>query len=147
MILVENKSARHHFEILKTFTAGLVLHGWEVKSIRGRNASLKSAWVRINGEENALFLQQFSVGFYPFSSGIMERERPKKLLLQKSEIAKIARALGEKSTTAVPLKIFTSGKYLKCEIAIARGRKKFEKRQVLKTRDLDRQMRKNFKNT
>lgn len=144
MILLENKRLRFDYEIIDTYEAGMYLEGWEVKSIRAKHGNLKSAWVKIiNGE---VFLENFQVPPWPYASGEQNRDRSKKLLLKKSEIEKIQTKLNEKGRTVAPTKIFTSGKYLKCEIIVGKGRKKYEKRQVLKERSMDREAKKALKN-
>lgn len=133
MAIIENRRARFEYELLDTFTAGMVLEGWEVKSISNGAANIKAAWVNV--KENEAWLENFSVSPWKFSQQEQLKNRPKKLLLHKKEIQKIAQKLKETGHTVVPLKVYTQKGYLKCEIAIARGRKKYEKRQVLKDRD------------
>jgi len=132
MNLIDNRKARYDYEFLETFEAGLVLEGWEVKSIRARNANLKAAWVRVKDGE--AFLENFKVALYPFSQSIQEPERKKKLLLTKKELLRLENKSKENRCTIVPIQIFIKDKYIKCKIAVARGRKKYEKRQVLKDR-------------
>lgn len=144
MILLENKRVRFDYEILDTFEAGLVLEGWEVKSLRAKNANLKSSWVRFHGDE--AWLENCDISAWRYSSEIQPKDRPKKLLLNKKELVKIENKLNEKGVTLAPTKIFTLGPNIKCEIAIVRGRKKHEKRQVLKERAMDKTARQTVKN-
>lgn len=144
MILLENKRLQFDYEIIDTFEAGMYLEGWEVKSLRAKHGNLKSAWVKIiNGE---VFLENFQIPPWPYASGVQDRDRPKKLLLKKNEIEKIQTKLNEKGRTVAPTKIFTSKRHIKCEIIIGKGRKKYEKRQVLKERSMDKEARKALKN-
>ena len=143
MILLENKRVRFDYEILDTFEGGLVLEGWEVKSLRAKHANLRAAWVRIQDEE--AFLENFQISPYRFSAEIQEKSRPKKLLLQKREIEKIIASLHEKGRTVAPTQIYTKGRHIKCEIIIGKGRKKYEKRQVLKERAMDKEAKRALK--
>ncbi len=145
MILLENKKVRFDYEILEEFNAGMILEGWEVKSIRNKHANLRSAWVSID-KDDQLWIKNFKITFYPYSNEIMEPERPKKLLLNKKEIHKIKNALRETGRSVVPTKIFTKGSRLKLEIALVRGKKKYEKRQVLKDRAIKREIHQRLKN-
>lgn len=130
---IDNRRARFEYDLKDSFTAGIVLQGWEVKSLRAGHANLKSAWVTVRGGE--VWLENCSVSRWKFSQEEQEESRSRKLLLNKKEINKLIRETNEKGTTIVPLKIFSENGKLKCEIAVARGRKKHEKKQVLKERD------------
>ena len=143
MILLHNKRVVFDYEILDTFEAGMVLEGWEVKSLRAKNANLKSSWVRFHGNE--AWLENCDVSPWPSSGEIQVKGRPKKLLLNKKELVKIENKMNEKGVTLAPTKVFTLGPHIKCEIAIVRGRKKHEKRQVLKERSMDKTARQTMK--
>ena len=143
MILVENRRVRFEYEILETFEAGIVLQGWETKSLRAKNVNLRASWLRISDGE--IWLKNCKISAYVNSNEIQEPERERKLLLKKSEINRLEVKQKEKRATIVPTKIFTSGKRIKCEIALVRGRKKYEKRQVLKNRDADREAKRTMK--
>ena len=143
-MILENKKALFDYEVVDTFIAGMVLEGWEVKSIRDRSANLKSAWVNVrNGEA---FLGNFKVAPWRYASGEQQKDRERKLLLHKKEIEKIEQKLNERGMAVIPIKIFNKGGKLKCEIAVAKGRKKYEKRQVLKDRSMKKEARKVLKN-
>ena len=144
-IIVDNKKARFDYEVLEAFEAGMVLEGWEVKSIRAKNCNIRAAWVSID-KKDELFLKNFKISLYPFSSEIQETERPRKLLLKKKEISKIKNYLNEAGRTVVPMRIFTKNGRLKLEIAVVRGKKKYEKKQILKERSVDREIRRDIKN-
>ncbi len=143
MILVENRRVRYEYEILETFEAGLVLQGWETKSLRAKNVNLRAAWLRIF--EGEVWLKNCKIASYAYSNEIQEPERERKLLLKKTEISRLESKQKEKRATIVPTKIYTSGKKIKCEIALVRGRRKHEKRQVLKNRDADREAKRTMK--
>jgi len=141
---IENRKARFDYEILDTYVAGIALQGWEVKSIRAGSANLKSAWVVVkNGEA---FLDNFSVSPWKFSREIQPEKRSRKLLLHKKELKKLETKANERGNTIIPLKIFDHQGHLKCELAVARGKKKYEKRQVLKNRSMERAVRQTLKN-
>ena len=144
MMAIENRKARFDYEILDEFVAGISLDGWEVKSIRAGSANLKSAWVIIRDGE--AFLENFSISPWKFSNEIQPEKRSRKLLLNKKEIKKIEVKSSEHGTTIIPLKIFDIKGNLKCELAIAKGRKKYEKRQVLKNRSMEKVVRQTLKN-
>lgn len=141
---IENRKARFDYEILDTFVAGISLQGWEVKSVRAGSANLKSAWVVVkNGEA---FLDNFSISPWKFSREIQPEKRSRKLLLHKKELKKLETKSKETGNTIIPLKIFDFKGNLKCELAVARGKKKYEKRETLKKRSIDRTIRQTLKN-
>lgn len=144
MILLENKRVSFDYEILDTFEAGIVLAGWEVKSLRAKHGNLKAAWVKISDGE--VWLENCSIPAWRYSNEIQPKDRPRRLLLHKAEMEKLAAKANEKGRTVAPTKIYTKGKTIKCEIVVGKGRKKYEKRQVLKNRDAEREARKAMKN-
>ncbi len=137
----ENRKARHEYEILDTFEAGMVLRGTEVKVLRQGQISLAEAYARFKGEE--LFLINSNIPQY--SHGNLENHEPKrwrKLLLKKKELEKLREQANVKGLTLVPLRVYFAAKgYAKCLIGVGRGRKTHDKRQVLKEKDLKREMR------
>ena len=133
---IDNRKARFDYDLRDSFSAGMVLQGWEVKSLRAGHANLRAAWVIIRAGE--VWLENCAISRWKFSQEEQEESRSRKLLLNKREINKLIRETAEKGTTIVALKIFSEKGYMKCEIAVARGRKKHEKRQVLKDRDAKR---------
>lgn len=133
---IENRKARFEYDISDTFTAGIVLEGWEVKSVAAGSANLKSAWVTL--KEGEAWIENFTISPWKYAQGEQPQNRSKKLLLKKNELKKLEQKFTEKGYTLIPLKVFTKNGYLKCEVAIGRGRKKYEKRQVLKDRDTKR---------
>lgn len=130
---IQNKKAGFHYEILEKTVAGLSLYGAEVKSLRGGRGSLIGAFVIIkNGEA---FVKNFQIPEWEFSREKIDPMREKKLLLKKREIQKLSRALDEKGFTLVPLAVFFQRGFVKIEIALARGKKQFDKRATIKARD------------
>jgi SsrA-binding protein len=144
MILLENKRISFDYEILDTFEAGIILEGWEVKSLRAKHGNLKPAWVRI--DNGITWLENCTIPTWRYSREVQEKSRPRKLLLHTREIEKLAAKANEKGRTIAPTKIYTKGKVIKCEIIVGKGRKKYEKRQVLKNRMAEREARKTMKN-
>lgn len=138
-IIHENRKARFDFEIVEAFEAGLVLTGSEVKSLRQNGCTLKDAYVAFRGHE--AFLQNAHIPIYLASSyNNHEPERVRKLLLHQAELAKIQTAMSEKGLTCVCLKMYFKGGVAKCEIALARGKKKGDKRESIKSREADREI-------
>jgi SsrA-binding protein len=138
--LVENKKARFNYDILEEYEAGLELLGHEVKSLRAGQAKLEGSHIIVRGGEAYVVGMVIS----PYQPGNTPTEydpnRSRKLLLTKKEIDILAKAEGQKGLTIVPLSVYNKGKVLKLRIAVARGRKKFDKRAVLKKRDTEREM-------
>jgi len=142
---IQNRKARFNFDILETFEAGLVLQGHEVKSIRASKGKLDGAHVIIRGGE--AFLVGVSItAFQPANTPkSYEPERPRKLLLSKKELAHIEQQTEKASLTCVPLKLYNNGRNIKLEIALARGKKKHDKRESLKSRDSKRDIARTLK--
>ena len=145
MTKVTNVKVRFDYEILEKFTAGIELLGHEVKSVRAGKISLVGSYVVVRGAE--AFLAGADIA--PYQSKNMPAEydslRPRKLLLTKREIAELQSAEQTKGLTVVPLSVYNKGRFLKVDIAIARGKKKFDKRQAIKKRDTDREIRRTLK--
>ncbi|MDB5266656.1 MAG: SsrA-binding protein SsrA-binding protein [Parcubacteria group bacterium] len=137
---VENRKARFDYEILERFTAGLELLGTEVKAVRAGKISLVGAFVIIRGKE--AFLQGARIETYQPNNLSAEHDpdRPKKLLLSTEEIATLEKADKTKGLTIVPIKVYNTGRFLKLELGIARGKKEFDKRQAIKKRDTERDL-------
>ena len=140
--LVENKKVKFDYNILETYSAGIVLFGHEVKAIRNNQMSLKGAYVSIHNGE--LWLKKATVSLYKKSGPIpnYDPERERKLLLTKKEIASLAGKLKQKGLTLVPLSVYTKNNRLKVEIGLAQGKKKYDKRESIKKRENDRNLRK-----
>jgi len=137
-VVATNRRARHDYEILHTYDAGLVLAGAEVKSLRAGRASLGDAYAAPEGGE--IFLYNLHIGRYDKNTtSPLPTRRPRKLLLSRAEINRIARAVAQKGVTVIPLKIYFSRGYAKVEIALARGKKKYDKRDKIREKDEGRQ--------
>lgn len=134
-VIATNKKAHFNYEIIERFTAGIVLEGSEVKSIRLGNIRINDAFVSIkNGEvwlKNS-FIKQYEKA----SSFVPKTDRDRKLLLNKNEILKLKQKSAEKGLTIVPLSAGFSGSLVKVEIGLCRGKKLYDKKQTLKEKDI-----------
>jgi len=139
-IITENKKANHDYHILDTYEAGVALVGSELKSLRNGQCNLKDSYVVFMGDE--LFLQKAHISPYQASSyNNHDPERLRKLLLHRTEIDKIYSAVSEKGMTCVPLKMYFKNGRVKVLIAIAKGKTKGDKRESIKKRDVNRELR------
>lgn len=151
MNLLEHKKARLDYEVLEEFEAGLQLLGHEVKSLRARHGKLEGAHIVVRPSGRAGGYEAYIVGMSipPYQAANTakdyEPERTRKLLIHKKELAKLSAAEGQKGLTVVPLTVYNKGSKLKVKIAIARGRKVYDKRSVLKERDTKRDIQRTMK--
>ncbi|MGM9885691.1 MAG: SsrA-binding protein SmpB [Lactococcus sp.] len=132
--LAQNKKARHDYEIFETFEAGIVLTGTEIKSIRQSKIQLRDGFARVKDGEVWLA----NVHIAPFEQGNMfnvDEMRTRKLLLKKSEIAKIEKELTGTGITFVPLKVYLKNGFAKVLMGLARGKKEYDKRETIKRRE------------
>lgn len=143
-IIATNRKARHDYYLLDTYEAGISLVGSEIKSIRAGHVSIQEAYVRIDGEEAWLIDAHIS----PYDQANRynhEPRRPRKLLLHKKEIYRLYDDVRRKSITIIPIRLYLKNGLAKVEIATARGKKKYDKRQAIAERDtkiiIERQMR------
>ncbi len=142
--LIYNKKIGLDYEILETFEAGLELLGFEVKSIRSRQGSLLGSHVTIRGGEAYLIASNIPPFQEKNSPKDYDPRRNRRLLLTKEEIFKLASLEAKKGLTIVPISVYNKGRKIKAEIAIVRGKKKHDKRQDIKKRDTDREVRRDF---
>jgi SsrA-binding protein len=140
--IASNRRARRDYTILKTYEAGIVLVGNEVKSLRAGHASLAGAFVQEHDGElmlHGLHIPEHAYGRH--GTGVLDQpRRTRKLLMHRSEIDKIIARLGEAGVTVVPLSLYFQNGWAKVEIALARGRRSFDKRQAIAQRDADREI-------
>lgn len=132
---IKNRKAKFDFEWIDTFEAGAVLAGYEVKSIRTGKGKLEGAYIMITGGEAWLLgasIAPFQVANTPKS---YNPERPRKLLLSKKQLARLEVETRANRLTVVPISWYSSGRTIKLKIALARGKKKTDKRQLIKDRD------------
>ncbi|WHQ37006.1 SsrA-binding protein SmpB [Spiroplasma sp. SV19] len=137
LIITINKRARYNYEIIETYEAGLALTGSEIKSIRNKDVSINEAFVIIR--KNEAFVINMVIAQYKFSTAyVPEPDRTRKLLLHKVEIKKILQRIKLERLTVIPLKLYLKNNYAKLEIALVRGKKNYDKRELIKQRDNER---------
>lgn len=139
-VSVKNKKAFFEFEILQSYTAGIKLMGSEIKSLRDGKANLTDAYCFF--EKGELYVKNMHIAEYVFSSHYNhEPKRARKLLLKKSELARLENKIKEKGLTIIPVHLFINDKGLaKLEIALGRGKKLYDKRESIKKRDTGREL-------
>lgn len=144
-ILAENKKAYHDYKILEKYEAGLVLNGQEVKSIRAGRASLKGSYVVLRNNE--FYLMGANIPPYqPLNApSDYNPERSRKLLLKKNEIKHLIGKSKEGGLTLIPLQIYTKNAKIKVMFGVARGTKKQDKREIIKKREAEREIRREMK--
>ena len=146
-ILAVNKRANFDYEVQEIYEAGLVLLGYEVKSVKTGHVSLKGSYVTFKKARGKIlpeaYLTNAHIPLYQHAGKIANYEptRPRKLLLKKKEISYLMGKKDEQGLTLVPLKIYTKRSFIKLEFGVGKGRKKFDKREVIKKRELDRSIR------
>jgi SsrA-binding protein len=142
---IENRRAKFEFQFLETLTAGIVLKGTEIKSIREGKAGLADSYCYFKNEE--LFIRNFHISEYSEASFYShEPMRERKLLLTKTELNKLNKKIKDQGLTIVPVKLFISEKgFAKLNIALAKGKKEFDKRDDIKKRDLQKELNRKFK--
>jgi SsrA-binding protein len=139
-VVASNRKARHEFEILETFEAGLVLRGPEVKSLREGKVGFQDAYARLEGGE--VWLHSLHISPYEQANRYNEDPlRPRKLLLNRQEIRRLVGRVEEKGLTLVPLEIYFRRGFAKVTLALARGRRLYDKREKLKRRTQDEEAR------
>jgi len=143
-VIASNRRARHDYEILDTYEAGLVLLGSEVKSLREGKAHLKDSFAHIRDSE--AFLVGAYIGPYAFArDGGHEPERSRKLLLSRRQIDRLGAEVAEKGLTLVPLRLYFKEGKAKVELGLARGKRTIDKRETTKRRDQEREMERAFR--
>lgn len=142
--MARNKKARHEYEILETYEAGLVLKGPEVKSIRAGKVSLNEAFARVDGGEVWLYGMHVSP-YDPAARMNQDPTRPRKLLLKGAEIRRLVGATREKGLALVPLELYFRRGYAKIALALGRGKKLHDKRETLKRKTHEREMERELK--
>lgn len=143
---IKNKKAKFEFEFVETFTAGIQLFGTEIKSIRNNKASISEAYAVM--VKNELFIRNMYVADYENGGHFNhESKRDRKLLLNKLELSKINKKIKNKGLTIIPTRLFISSNgWAKMNIAVAKGKKIYDKREDLKTKDIKREIDRKLKN-
>lgn len=143
-LIANNKKAYHDYFLEEKYEAGIELHGTEVKALRMGKCSIKESFVRIQNSEVYIYGMHIS----PYEKGnIFNKDplRPKKLLLHKAEIRKLVGKLAEQGYTLVPVEVYLKGSLVKIEIALAKGKKLYDKRQDIAKKDMKREAERDFK--
>jgi len=142
-IVATNRKARHEYFILETYEAGIALQGSEIKSIRAGHISLAEAYVRIDGQQ--AWLEDAHIAPYEQASiNNHVPRRPRKLLLHKDEILKLWNMVRQKGVTIIPLNVHLKDGRAKLEIAVAKGKKLYDKREEIAKRDSDREIERQY---
>jgi SsrA-binding protein len=137
--IAQNRRGRYDYEILANYEAGIVLLGSEIKSIRAGHAIITEGYARLRDGE--LWLENVHIAPYPPARENHEPTRPRKLLLRRAEIERLRRTLGENPrTTLVALRLYLKGGRAKVELGLGRGRRAYDKRQAIASREADRSM-------
>lgn len=144
MTLTKNAKATYDYEILERFTSGIELVGLEVKAAREGKVNLRGAFVGIRGGEAYLL----GANIPPYQPKNTPKEydatRPRKLLLSQKELVELAKAEGTRGLTIVPLSVYNKGRFLKLDLAIAKGKRQFDKRESIKKREQEREARRSL---
>jgi len=144
---VKNKKALFNYEVIESIEAGIELFGHEVKSIKTGRLNFEGSYVSVRGGE--VFLVGASIAPFQMQNTPEDYEslRPRRLLLKKNQIEKLIGIERQAGLTVVPISMYNKGRKIKCEIAIVRGKKQFDKRQTLKKKADERDMRRTLKNS
>jgi SsrA-binding protein len=138
-IVCQNRKARHDYSIDEIYEAGIVLAGPEVKSLREGRASLIDSYARVKNEE--VFLHGMHITTYPFAHHVaLDPTRTRKLLMHKREIRRLIGKTEERGYSLIPLSVYLLNGIIKIELALAKGKKKYDKRAVLKEREMKREL-------
>ncbi|MCW8979755.1 MAG: SsrA-binding protein SmpB [Altibacter sp.] len=141
-VKIKNRKAKFEYEILDTYTAGIVLGGTEIKAIREGKASIAESFCEFN-DRNELFVINMTVQEYSHASHFNhDPKKARKLLLNRNELKKLEKEVRNSGNTIIPLLLFTNDRGLaKLQIALARGKKQYDKRETMKERDTQRDLR------
>ncbi len=139
--IIQNKKALFDYEIVEEFTAGIILSGSEVKSIRLGQANLKGSYITLHSGKPILVGMHISPYKYN-TAKILSPKRERELLMKQKEILYYSQRIKEMGSTLIPVWVFFKGNMIKIRVALARGRKNWKKKQLLKERDLSREVRK-----
>ena len=136
-LVITNRKARHDYLVLDTWECGIMLAGPEVKSLREGRANLQDSYARV--EDGEVWLYGMHVSPYAFSRNDLDPVRKRKLLLHRKQITELERGTAEKGHTLVPLRVYFKDGRAKVELALARGKRAYDKRQALAERDAKRE--------
>lgn len=142
---IDNRKAHFNYSIEDTFEAGIELHGFEVKAIKNGTGNINSAFCIVRGGE-AYIIGMHIPPYQPHNiDPAYDPDRTRRLLLSKKEIKKLADKDNIKGLTLIPISLYSKGPYIKVSVAVARGKKEFNKKEKIKKRDLDREMEREYK--
>jgi SsrA-binding protein len=147
-LIAVNRKARHEYEILETLEAGIVLTGTEVKALREGRCNLEESYAAfLDPQSHELWLLNLHIGPYSHAAAHANHapRRPRKLLLHKRQAIRLHSKVQEKGLTLIPLSLYFSGPYVKVELALARGKKLYDRREEIRRRDLERELRRSVK--
>jgi SsrA-binding protein len=145
--LIQNKKAHFNYEILEKTEAGIELLGFEVKSLKNGQGNLEGAHITIRGNEAFVIGMQIPPYQPTNTPKDYEPTRNRRLLLTKKEILDLAKTEAQKGLTIIPISVYNKGRKIKLEIAVVRGKKKFDKRETIKKRDTEREIHREFKSS
>lgn len=136
---IVNRKAFHDYQLLENFEAGVILTGAEVKSIKEGRLNLSGSFVRVRGNE--AWLHNAHISPYGYANmGDYDPSKPRKLLLHKKELLRIDQKMKEKKLTIMPVSCYIKANKIKLELALARGKREYEKREAARKRDLEREL-------
>ena len=139
-LIATNRKALRDYDILESVEAGIVLAGTEIKSIRNRQVSLDESFAKIEGQEAILYNMHIN----PYEQGVrfnLEPTRARKLLLHRAQIERLYGLLSQRGLTLIPLRLYIKRGFAKIDLAVGRGKKFYEKRETIKNREIDRDLR------
>ena len=145
-IFFKNRKATFNYEVFDKYTAGIILKGTEIKSIRSSLITMNSSYCIV--DNNSIYVKDLNISEYEFGNiNNHEPKRKRKLLLNKREINQIIKKVSEKKLSIIPLNLFVSDRgFAKIQIALCKGKKIYDKRESVKKREVDRKLRQDFKN-
>lgn len=145
-LITSNKRAYHDFFVVQSIETGIVLQGTEIKSIRQGKCSIQDAYAAFpNKENNELYIYNMHIPEYAFGNYANHKpKRPRKLLVKSREANKLRTSVNEKGVTLIPFSVYFSGPYLKIEIGLVKAKKKFDKREDIKTKDVQKEIKRKF---
>ena len=143
VIFADNKKALFDYEIIEEYEVGLKLFGEDVKSIRNGSINLKWSYVLINKWHP--YATGIHIGEYKWGTRLIEPKREREILMRKSEIFRLETKVKEMWATIIPMQVYSKGNLIKLRIALAKWKKTWQKKETIKSRDLDREMAKKFK--
>jgi len=138
-VVASNRRARYDYDVLETFECGIVLTGSEVKSIRDGKIQLKDSFARVQGGEVWLHGVHVSPYAYAHGANAHDPDRPRKLLLHRAEIDELMGRTQQESLTLIPLSVYFKDRRAKVELGLAKGRRRYDKRQAIASRDAARE--------